>query len=240
LAEKYRRRTLDPTRSFADPDLITMLPQNPTDLTEFLANKVRHEPRQEEALVMARVETAIEGIVDTLFAEADAALEDFYGSVRVVVLEDRHGVEMPKKDDQGHFVWEVDEAGRPVEDWDKLDGMDVERAIMVLQRVINRATPDITKLETRMLFAQEAYEDEHATVWGKVGSGTIDDKKAAARRQTRDQRFYFFILWWVWRHSSERLRLLVETKKDLEYMRHRLIREIGYDAAGERQQRRGN
>jgi hypothetical protein len=220
-APRYRRGLLD----LQDRTVLDQLPDGPSSKAlDLLTETIRYEPRRGEAAVLARVERTAAEVCGELFRDADEALEEFYASVRVPVMERVGGVEMPKTRADGSFVWEADEWGRPREDWSKLDGMDVERAIARLQRVVAWASDRVAQLWVRAHFAQEVAEDEHADAWHSTRLGTREDKQATARRESRDARWHYLVTLWTWKRAAERLRVLEQTMRDLGFQRSRFIK----------------
>lgn len=195
---------------------VDALPDAPnTDILQFLDEHIRYQPRRSEAHIIARIESAVDGLLDGLFSEADSALEALYRSVRVVEGYDEDGMPIWRRDDEGAYV----------EDWSLVDGMDLERTIMALQRVIIAATEEVGKLYMRALFAQHVKDDEYWDAYRSVIDGTINDRTAAAYRATKDSRYYYFYVYWLWKRASDLLEAYKNTKKDLEFMRSRLLKD---------------
>lgn len=198
---RFRRGLSRRVRDYRlDDDSLPTGPQ--TDILGFLDEHIRYEPRRSEANIIARIEATVEDVLDNLFGEAEVALSSLYDSVRV-----------------------VGDDGQAVEDWSRVDGMDLERTIMTLQRVIVSATDAVGKLYARTLFAQNVKDDEYWEAYRSVIDGTINDRTAAAFRATKDSRYYFFYNYWVWKRAADMLEAYKTLKRDLEFMRSRLMKD---------------
>jgi hypothetical protein len=200
-----------------------------TDVTSFLSDRMRFAPRKSEAEILAKIEEAAEKYARDLFADADDALENLYLDVRIPEVEKVKNKTVTMVRD-GRVIWKLDEAGSPIEDWSRLDGMDIERAIMTLQRVIGVAVVMVAQLQGRVEFAYAVSQDEYWEAYGKDRfGGTNDQREAAARRTTWESRYYYFYTRAVWTILSAKLDHLKNVKRDLEFMRSRLIKEVDHD-----------
>lgn len=214
------------------PEGLSIAEGKEREYRKFLEEGIRYEPRQEEANIISRIEKEVEKMMGDLFGWADEALEEFYASVRVPVLDDK-GIPVLE---EGQFVWEKDDWGRPKEDWSKLNGQDVETAIMVLQRVINKATDEVSRFYAMTMLAEQIQDDAYYEGYRKPVEGTVRDREAAGRRASYDERYHYLYLYWVWKRLSSKLESLKQTKKDLEFARHRYLKDMDL---GEQEKRWG-
>ena len=210
-----------------DPSAADALPEGPsTDITKWLVN-VRLEPRREEAALLSRIEQTADDVVAELFADADRILESLRLEARKVVMRDvTADLQMPKANqDTGEIEYVRDVEGRFTLDWSRVDGMDVEKAIMGLQEVIDRASDQVAILKVRATWAWQVKEDEYWDAYRKSIGSTINDSVSAAMRATKDSRFHYFVVWSIWERAERRLAGVQQAKRDLEFMRQRLVRE---------------
>lgn len=222
------RKGIDLMRRFDTRDVLETLPVGrETETVRFLAEDMRFEFRKAEASIVHRIEEAAESLVRDLFGWADDALSRFYSSVRTPELSDSGTVVL---DGNGQPIWKRDpDTGQYIEDWRRLDGMDVEAAIMDLQRVIVRASDEVTMLHGRTAMAQAVKDDEYWEAYRAVIDGTVNDRTASAYRATRDSRYFYFYTYLVWNRASQRLEAIKGVKRDLEFMRSRLIKDVYND-----------
>lgn len=218
------RKGIDLMRRFDSRDVLESLPVGrETETTRFLNEEMRYEFRRSEAGIVQRIEEAAEQMAADLFGWADNALDRFYESVRVPELNPAGTV---ATDANGRVVWKRDpDTGQFLEDWRRLDGMDVEAAIMDLQRVIVRASDEVARLHGRTAMAQAVKDDEYWEAYRAVIDGTVNDRTASAHRATRDSRYFYFYTYLLWNRANQRLEAVKAVKRDLEFMRSRLIKD---------------
>ena len=221
------RRGVEHIRKYDSKDVIDSLPEGPeTEVTSFLEHEIRYQPRRSEGKVIAEIERVADEVIEYLFADTERQIDEFYTLVRKVEMHDvGGGLLMPKFGEDGRPVWARDDDGNFIEDWRTLDGMDVERLIMALQRVIMEAGEEVERLRSRMLMAQAVKEDEWYEAYRSVLDGTVKDREAFANRNTRESRYYFFFAYWVWRRADQRLESYRSFKKDMEFMRSRFLKD---------------
>lgn len=232
------RKGMDLMRRFDARELVEALPVGrETDTLRFITEDLRYEPRRAEAGVVARIEEAVDSLLRDLFGWADQALDRFYESVRVPELTPAGTV---ATDGDGRPLWKRDpDTGHFLEDWRRLDGMDVESAIMDLQRVIVRASDEVAVLYGRTHMAQAVKEDEYWEAYRAVIDGTVNDRTASAYRATRDSRYFYFYTYLIWHRANQRLEAIKGVKRDLEFMRSRLIKDPALNDNGGPRERRG-
>lgn len=197
------------------------------ELHNFFRNDFRWEPRAAESEILETIEERASKFADELFQSADQALEEFYASIRVPVIEWTPAGEMPKMDENNNLVWEVDQFGEYVENWDNLTGQDCEAAIFRLQRVVSIVQPELSKLYIRAQFSYNVWDDEYWEAYRRPVDGTQSDRTARARRDTRDSRYFYMLQYSFWRIVHDRLQDVIQVKRDIENYVNRRLRDRG-------------
>lgn len=193
------------------------------EIEKFFRERFRFEPLADEARIMLRIEEVSERLAAEMFGEAEQALERFYASVRTPETEVIDGERVTTVRD-GKIVWRKDETGRFIEDWDRLEGIELEATILALQRVILTVSDEVSKLYGRALVADKVRDDAWAEFYRKPIEGTKDDRAAYATLHTREPRWYFYACFLVHRRLSDKLQEMKETKKTLEFFRSRMMK----------------
>lgn len=199
------------------------LPEGPdSDILEWMSKGIRMQPRKAEGAALVRIEQTADSVCQSLFGEADEILERLRLQARVAKLNEA-GVVMFTP--EGEPMWVTDAKGEYVLDWRRVDGMDVETAIMGLQIAISHGVDEVTKLHGRAAMAWTLKEDEYWDAYRKSLGGTVNDSTAAAMRATKDSRYYYYVVWMIWQRSEKKLEAIKQAKRDLEFMRQRLVKE---------------
>lgn len=193
------------------------------EIEQFFRERFRFAPLPDEARIMLRIEETADKLATEMFAEADQALSHFYESVRIPEIEVVDGQRVTKIDD-GRIVWQTDELGRVIEDWDRLEGIELEGTILTLQRVILRVTDEVSRLYGRALVADKVRDDEYQELYRKPIEGTKDDRNAYAVTKTREARWFYYGTYLVYVRLRDKLEVLKETKKSLEFFRSRQMK----------------
>ncbi len=170
-------------------------------LEDFLHN-LRYEPLGAEQEVIDKIETDVGELLDREFASADAALEEFYESVR---------------GEEGRY------------DWSLLTGQDVDTLIFELQRTIASVERQTTKYFMRAQASFMSWDEEYWDAYRKPIEGTQNDRVAYARGKTRETRYFYLLQYWVWKLAADRLKSAQQLKKDLDwYLQRRCNDRSGF------------
>lgn len=176
------------------------------EIYDFLEKEWRYHPTNQEAAVIARIQQEISEHVGPLLGEADEILEEFYETVR------KYDV-----DDGGEKVYRTYSTGRYIEDWSLLRKEVAEGAIHSLQRVIYRLSVDATEAEMRMKMAYSVWDDDFNQRYREAGHSTIPGNTAIAREDSKDSRYYYLFAYWYWRTIADRVKILTDTRRMLEF-----------------------
>jgi hypothetical protein len=171
-----------------------------------ITDKIRFTWRSSDEAVLIRIEAAADEACNTLFAEARHEIDLFYSRLRTYEVDPETGT---YRVHGGRYVWATDPyTGKFIEDWDQITGQDIEQCIMTLARVEWEATPMVTKLKNRALYAKMVADDVRDETWGKVVQGTIDDRKAKAARASRIDRYHAFFNYTLYAAAEDYLQQL--------------------------------
>jgi hypothetical protein len=177
--------------------------------------KIRFAWRSEDDLILKRIESAGEEMFAELFGDAITEVERFYASLRVPRT--RNG--MAVLDAEQRQVWETDDRGRPIEDWNQLTGQDIEEVLMNLQRIKMWIAPEVTKLKNQAVYSKMIPDDIKDDNWGKVVQGTQGDRAARANRASRTDRYHAFFRYCLWSTAETFEKELVQFMRRLEKVR---------------------
>lgn len=195
------------------------------EIEEHFERHMRYVPRKSEADVLRKLEDTVESLIENLFANSTAALERFYLSVRKPVLaRDNESGEILAKRVNGKVEYEKDEFGQFIEDWKNIDGYELEGLILTLQKVIIDVDDTVSKLYGRAMMAERVAKDEYYEKYREPIDGTKDDRAAFATVATRDSKWFFIYQYLLWNRLQDKLNVLKETKKSLEFFRQRATR----------------
>lgn len=156
--------------------------------------KVRFQFRHQDEYILERIQAQADEQFAELFTEAITEMNRLYDSVRVPRY---HGVS-PITDSKGSQLWELGEDGKPIEDWDRLTGQDVEGVYLNLLRIKVFLAPTINKLKLDAMWAKIAAGDAKDDARVAIAQGLEADKTARANRDSREDRYLEFFQYYLW------------------------------------------
>jgi hypothetical protein len=116
----------------------------------------------------------------------------------------------------------IEEFFERVQDFNKMEVLELERTILSIQGVIYLATDVVTSLYNDAYFADRVQQDEYWAAYKSLdGKATIGDRQAHAYEATRDSRFFYYYSYLLWKRMSEKLSALRDLQKTLEWFRSR-------------------
>lgn len=166
-----------------------------TKLGTDLFTKLKPDWQPEDKNALIQIRAASNANIAAIFSGAMETLDTFYNTVRVPQLSSSG---KPLTDDKGRVVWEKDEHGRTKTDWSKLEGYDLETALLDLSEVKIFAGQQVHQLYQEAIFAKYAYEDAHFEAYESVVEGTVGDRNAAANRKTQDFKYNAWMRYYLW------------------------------------------
>ena len=165
--------------------------------------KIRFKWRPEDEQILTRIKAAADEEFVRNFGDATRVIDKFYASIRVPRMEQRSGEWMPVLDHMRRQVWELDDFGRPKEDWSRINGQDLEEAFMNLERIRLDVRPRISWLMSQAIYSRYASGDYHDDSYSQVAEGTISDRNAKANRVSRPDRYHAFFRFVLWQLSDD-------------------------------------
>lgn len=199
--------------------LLDQVPADASQLTiemqKSIFEKIRFKWRTEDEQILVRIRAHAEEEFTNNFADAIKVIDRFYATIRVPKMQNIDGQWMPVLDNQRRQVWEMDDFGRPKEDWNQVNGQDLEEAMMYLERIRFDARRRVSWLMSQAIYAKYAAGDYHDDTYVAVVEGTINDRNSKANRETRPDRYHAFFRFVLWHESSE---FLDEIGHFMEYL----------------------
>lgn len=176
--------------------------------------------RPSDQMLLEQIRAGASVAFAELFEDAIVIIDNLYRSMRRPVL-NSHGV--PVRDDVGRAVWETDERGRIIHDWDLLTGQDIEEALVQIARLKLVASPRVNNLLMDALLAKRIHQEKRDDEYVAMIDGTIDDKNAKANRKSREDNYHAFFRFWLWSQGDVFLKELGNFQRVLERVRDRRI-----------------
>lgn len=115
-----------------------------------------------------------------------------------------------------------------VEEFSKMEPAELERTILMVQKVIYLATDTVAELYNDAYFADRVQQDEYWSAYKRYeskGKATVGDRQASAYEETRDSRFFYYYRYLLWKRMQEKLSSLSNLQKTLEWFRSRSIKD---------------
>lgn len=187
-----------------------------------LFSKIEFKWKTEDKLILDRIRIACESVTSQEFRILQRTLDELYDQVRVPVL-NQH--ENPVVDSQGRIVWQKDEYGRPLEDWKRLDGMDLEIAIFNLQKSRIEMSTRTNELLQEALFAKHIYNDSSFEGYQSLIEGTQGDRTAHSNRVSREEKYFSFYKYCLWTSADTLLKEIMNLQRIMERIRQWRIQD---------------
>ena len=159
-----------------------------------IMDTVRFGYRPKDKMMIEQLKAGADAAFLELFDDALVVLDDFYLSVR----EPRMSGGSVVKDNRGRIVWQVDDHGNPIQNWDKLTGQDFETALFRLQEVKMYLARPLNELLLGAMFSKHVHDDAWSDAYSSVVEGTIGDREARANREARTDKYAAFFRFWLW------------------------------------------
>ncbi len=185
-----------------------------------IMDRIRFGWRKNDELIMGQIQAGAEAAYQDLYRETFAVIDSFYDVVRVAKM--RNG--KPLTDSDGRQVWEVDEYGNIVHNYDNLTGQDIESALFRLQEIKFYIAPKLNKTLLDAMFAKHLYDDAHSDAYSSIVEGTIGDREARANRDARQEKYAAFFRFWIYSQGDAFMKELNSLQRLLERTRDWHIR----------------
>lgn len=184
--------------------------------------KLKPEWRPEDKSAVEQLKAAADLVVSDIFGASFAILDELFCSVRVPVLTK---YDVPAKDPGGRIIWQRTPAGDYIEDWRKLDGYDIERALVRLQNLRIETSKRVQNLFLETMFAKNTLQDEWHAAYEAPVQGTNPQREAVANRRSKDDRYNYLFRFWIYSNASVFEREIKDTSRLLERIRQWRVTE---------------
>lgn len=186
--------------SLAIPDADALNDTEQSGTTEFLAKRMRYNPRREEREILDKLSDQNEKLMSQSYGKIDKAVASFFDK--------------------------LDAAG----DISNLEAVELERMILDIQRVIYLATDVVSSLYNDAYFADRIQQDEFWQAYRAddidgLAKPTQGDRNAYAYSMSRDARFYYYYNFLLWKRLSDKMGSLRDLQKTLEFFRSRSLKD---------------
>jgi hypothetical protein len=184
--------------------------------------KIKPEWREEDRAAVDQIKAAAEAVADDLFGAALSILDSLKSRARQPVLTTTGKIQ---HDDHGRFVWERDDFGQILEDWDRVAARDIEQALMQLNEVLIATSPEVKERFLETVYAKYVMQDLWHEAYESVLQGTNPQREAVANRKTKDERYNYLFRFWIYTHVNSIESEIRETVRLLERIGYRRSKE---------------
>lgn len=181
-----------------------------------LFSRLEFKWKSDDRLILDRIRMACNTVTAREYQVIQKTLDDLYEGIRVPELNKQGN---PVMDDKGRLVWKRDENGRLLEDWSRLDGMDLEVAIFHLQKSRIELAARTNELLQEAIFAKHIFNDEYYEGYRSLVEGTQGDRTAQANRATREEKYFSFYRFCLWQSADTLLKEIVGLQRVMERIR---------------------
>lgn len=181
-----------------------------------LTQKIRYNWRPEDRHSIGQIRAVAERLIEEFFSKTFYIIDELYDSFRTVEVNE-HGI--VKRDHQGRHVYAKDKFGNPVEDFSLLNGQDIEKALLDLQRERFVTSQRVAELLLEANFAHFSYKDEYWEKYESLLDGTNPLREAKANRETKQAKYHSYFRYYVWYRANEFSKELDNLTRILERIR---------------------
>lgn len=150
-------------------------------------SRIRTEWRGDDALIVQRVQGAVEEKLIHGFPDAYALMNEVYDLVRTPELD---GGGNPRKDRYGFIIWARTPTGSYDEDWSRLTRAQRETFMFEITTRIFGWEQQAVMLWTEAMLAKAQFEERFSIAYDLPMSGTIEDRTAAGKMDAADERYF--------------------------------------------------
>ena len=207
LAAEVIKRIQDEAKRDLNAGFIPVVEDAPEEVHPRLAlyRKIEFSWREEDKNAIAQLRAAATVVFEDLFAGSVAALDKFYSSIRVM-----------DPDRPGRYLKTED--GAYEEDWTRLSGQDLIKAIFDLQREKVFIGQKLSNLFLEASFAKQLSTDVYYEAYRRLMEGTVGDRTAYANQQSKVDRYAAFFRYWIWHSANAFQRSIDDSIRVLEKM----------------------
>ena len=175
---------------------------------------MRMDWRGEDRSVMDRAKSAIDGWMQKEFADAYRLLYQVYNVVRIPLTDENGEIQT---DPYGQTIWERDEFGSYVEDFNLLTIREKENFMFAFTTRLVMWEQRAADAWGEAMFTKAMWEESYAVGFDSPRQGTVDNRNAKATIDSRDDRYFAILMTYRSRKAEALVRslsLLAQRLKD--------------------------
>jgi hypothetical protein len=184
-----------------------------------LFTKIRFSWKAEDREIRTRVEMAADAMFSEAFKSTIDTIDDFYMQLRLPEQREIDGVRVNLRGADNRPVWQTDEQGHIIEDWNQLTGQDVEYTLANLARIRLTLAPQVNRLFLDALYARHVASDTYDDTWFTMMDGTQGDRSARSNRESRQDRYAAYFRFYLWSVADTFLKEISRFERLLENIR---------------------
>jgi len=176
--------------------------------------RMRMDWRSEDRTVMDRAKGSVDGWMQREFADAYRLLYQVYSVVRVPMVDENGEI---AHDAYGQPMWQRDESGSYIEDFNRLTFKDKENFMFSLTTRLVLWEQRAADAWGEAMFSKAMWEESHAIGFDAPKQGTVDNRNAKATIDSREDRYFAILLTYRSRKAEsfvKSLSLLAQRLKD--------------------------
>lgn len=206
MAESVARQLHNDHLEKIAKDGATFVDEEPVMLasTKSIFDKITFRWRSDEKSQLDRIRASADLVMNHMFEDAKAAVDNFYYELRVAEINPDTGMALRDKD--GRIVWLLDDRGQPVEQWKQMTGQDIEKCLLDLGRVRLSVASQVHELLMEALFAKHIHDDQYQDAYAELVEETIPGRQAYAARKTRQDKYHAYFRYYLWSTSETLLK----------------------------------
>lgn len=185
--------------------------------------KITFRWRADEESQLDRIRAAVDTVMSDLYEDGKHAIDNFYARLRVAECDPNTGVVIT--DRQGRIIWQKDERGKEIENWDQMTGQDIEQCLLELSRIKLAIAPKVNELLLEAVFAKHIHDDQFQDAYSELVEETIPGRNAYAARKTRQDKYHAFFCYYLWSSAKTFLEEINNFCRVLERVRYWRIEE---------------
>jgi hypothetical protein len=127
--------------------------------------------------------------------------------------------------ENGEVVWKRHPDGSVIEDWSKVDAMDMDKLVLNASVYAFFAGQRSIDLYAEAVFAKLSAEDAFDDKFAGIMSGTISDKTSSANRKVRQERYFAFYRSYLYKRVKETVDRLDTLVRRVESVRQAQLKD---------------
>ncbi len=167
--------------------------------------RMRMNWRSEDRSVMDRAKGAVDGWIQREFADAYRLLYQVYSQVRIQSCTPDGE---PLVDSTGNPMWERDDSGGYIEDFNRLTLKDKENLMFALTTRLVFWEQRAADAWGEAMFSKAMWEESHAIGFDAPRQGTVDNRNAKATIDSREERYFAILMTYRSRKADALVRSL--------------------------------